>query len=64
MKRERSVLLKSCVHLMVSEDFGRAVHSAATRDQTTISEYCRRAILERLRRDRRSEQREGEGAAA
>ena len=27
MKRERSVLLNTCMHLMVSEDFGRAVHS-------------------------------------
>ena len=52
MKRERSVYLKTCVHLMVSEDFGRAVHSAATRDQTTVSEYCRMAIKERLRKDR------------
>ena len=26
MKRERSVLLNTCMHLMVSEDFGCAVH--------------------------------------
>jgi hypothetical protein len=51
MKRERSVLLRTCMHLKVSEDFGRAVHSAATRDQTTISEYVRAAIKERLRKD-------------
>jgi len=55
MKRERATLFTTCMHLMVPEDFGRAVHSAATRDQTTISEYCRRAILERLRKDRRTE---------
>jgi hypothetical protein len=52
MKRERSVLLTTCMHLMVSEDFGRAVHSAASKDQTSVSEYCRRAIRERLRKDR------------
>ena len=27
MKRERCVLLNTCMHLMVSEDFGRAMHS-------------------------------------
>jgi hypothetical protein len=52
MKRERSVLLRTYMHLKVSEDFGRAVHSAAARDQTTVSEYVRAAIKERLRKDR------------
>jgi hypothetical protein len=40
------------MHLKVSEDFGRAVYDAAIRDQTTMSEYVRAAIKERLRKDR------------
>ena len=57
MRRERrSVLLDQYMHLMVSKDFGRAVHTAAERDQMTVSEYWRRAIWERMRKDQRQEQ--------
>jgi hypothetical protein len=51
MKRGRTLLLNRNVRLMMSEDLSRAVHNAAVKDLTTVSEYCRRAIRERLRKD-------------
>jgi hypothetical protein len=52
MNRERPVLLNRSMRLMVTDDLSRAVHNAATRAVMSSSEYCRRAIVERLRKDR------------
>jgi hypothetical protein len=51
MKRERPVLLSHGMRLMVTEDLSRAVHNAAAISVMSASEYCRRAIVERLRKD-------------
>jgi hypothetical protein len=40
------------MRLAVTEDLSRAVHDAATKSVMSASEYCRRAIVERLRKDR------------
>jgi len=59
MRRERrTVQLKHSMRVMLSEDLDRALHDAASKSVTSASEYARRAILERLRKDRRAEQHE------
>jgi hypothetical protein len=56
MKRERPILLNRQMRLMITAELDRAVHDAATRSVMSASEYCRRAILERLRKDRKQEE--------
>jgi len=56
MRRERPVLLNRQMRLMLSETLSRDLHTAASKSVMSASEYARRAILERLRRDRRIEQ--------
>jgi len=51
MKRDRPVLLNRSMRLNVTDDLSRAVHNAASRSVMSSSEYCRRAIMERLRKD-------------
>jgi hypothetical protein len=62
MRGERSLLFNRQIRLMITEDLDRAVHAAATKDLMSMSEYCRRAIVERLRNDRTRRQ-ENEAAA-
>ena len=60
MRRERrTVQLKHSMRLMLTEDLDRALHDAASRSIMSASEYCRRAILTQLRKDKRAEQQQG-----
>src|SRR5262249_24346304 len=52
---ERALLFDVQLRLMVPEDLAGAIRDAAVREQTTLSEYCRAAIKQQLRRDRRKE---------
>ena len=56
MSGERSLLFNRQIRLMMTEDLNRAVHAAATKALMSRSEYCRQAIVERVRRDRRKQE--------
>jgi hypothetical protein len=55
---ERALLFDHQLRVMVPQDLAAAIHDAAVRDQVTMSEFCRGAIKEQLRRDRRREREE------
>ena len=55
---ERALLFDVQLRLMVPEDLAGAIHDAAVRGQVTMSEYCRTAIKQQLRKDRRREREE------
>ena len=52
---ERALAFSRQIRVMLTEDLNRAAHDAAMKDSMSTSEFIRRAVLEKLRRDRRRE---------